>query len=83
LSDIRELLSEIDEELLCVDGHDNAIIGVANRCGSNTVVAYDEEVIIQNLMEEGLSEIDAIEHYQFNIIGGYVGEYTPVFITML
>ena len=33
------------------------------------------------LMADGTSEEDALEHFNFNIIGGYVGERTPIFLT--
>jgi hypothetical protein len=29
---------------------------------------------------EDMSEIDAIEHLDYNILGSYVGDYTPIFI---
>jgi hypothetical protein len=70
--------------MLKADGLDKAIIGVAHRCGNPTVVAYDIDKCIQ-LIEKNLNcEIwEAIEYFQFNVVGSYMGEYTPIFIEKL
>ena len=26
--------------------------------------------------------VDAIEHFEFNVIGGYIGDTTPAFVTL-
>jgi hypothetical protein len=60
---------------------DKAIIGTAHRCGHDDILAYDRELIIHLLMEDGMTEEDAIEHFEYNIIGSWVGEGTPIFIS--
>lgn len=78
----REEIAEYYPDLMCIDGHDNAIIGVAERINMGLVVAYDEELIIQNLMDrDGMDYEEALEFFQFNIKGAWVGETTPIFIT--
>ena len=70
-----------DDELLFVDGHDNAIMGVCYRFGQEAIVAYNRRIIIQDLCEDMTCEIaEAEEFFGFNIIGAYVGERTPCFI---
>ena len=61
---------------LKADGFDGAILG----CTNEGVLVYSVEQCINILIAEGLSEIDAIEHMNFNVIGAYVGDYTPIFI---
>jgi hypothetical protein len=67
------------EDLLFADGFDEAIIGVEERAG---VVAYDIDKIIEILMRE-MTEDEAVEYFEFNILGAYVGEKTPVYIKIV
>ena len=69
-------LDLIDEETLKADGFDDAVIGITR----DKILVYSIEKTIQILMEEDMSEIDAIEHLDYNILGSYVGDYTPIFI---
>jgi hypothetical protein len=74
---------ELEEQLdgmLLADGFDDCILGIAERCGSTNVVAYDAEAIINSLVEQGMTYEEASEYFSFNISGAYVGEQTPVFI---
>jgi hypothetical protein len=79
---MRDLLAEVDEEILCADGFDDAIIGYVERIGQPALALYDTHKCIQILMEDGLSEEEAWEHFQYNVQGSYVGEYTPAFATL-
>jgi hypothetical protein len=67
------------EGLLFADGFDEAIIGVEERAG---VVAYDIDKIIEILMRE-MTEDEAVEYFEFNILGAYMGEKTPVYIKIM
>jgi hypothetical protein len=69
-----------DEEMLFADGFDDAIIGYFHRCGQDPVVMYDREKCISILINCGLSEEDAEEHFEFNVVGGWVGNRTPAFL---
>jgi len=82
MTDIREELAEVyGEHLLFVDGHDDAIMGIAVRCGTEPVVLYDSDLVIRGLIRTSeMTEDEAREFYEFNIVGAYVGEYTPVFL---
>jgi hypothetical protein len=77
-----ELIEEYNPEALKADGFDDAILGIASRCGQNDIIAYDVNKIIQTLMErDGMDYEEAQEFFEFNIVGAYMGENTPVFIT--
>ena len=39
-------------------------------------LCYDQDKIIEILMRD-MTEEEAIEHFHFNVVGGWVGEYTP------
>jgi len=95
--DIREWIVEYNEEALTADGFDAAIIGMCERFGNTPVVAYDRDKCIEILVEQ-FAEVhedhedyedpemnlyeEAEEYFGFNVIGAYVGENTPVYITL-
>jgi len=87
---IREEIDDINSEALSLDGldgdkfaFDDAIIGIAERCGMDSVLAYDEDKIIDILMEKyDMDGSEAQEWYSYNMVGAYVGEGTPIFVKM-
>ena len=80
--DIIEWFKEVDAELLCADGFDDAILGVCERAGSPCIVAYDTNRCIDILMNNSEMDLDeATEYFYVNVVGAYMGERTPVFIT--
>ena len=75
-------LAEEYPDLMRMDGFDAAILGVVERIGLQTV-CYDLKKVIAILMEQGMDEQDAWDWYQFNMLGAWVGEATPVFLETL
>ena len=80
--DTRDKLSEIDEEIICADGFDDCIIGVAEGASIQMLAVYDTDQVIEKLAKS-MSEQEAREYFNFNIIAAYVGERTPIFVTRL
>jgi len=79
----REELVEMtdDEELLFADGFDEALLGVATRCGQPPLVVYDRQKCIDLLISrDGMSEEEAEEYFSFNTEGAWVGDRTPIFV---
>ena len=64
-----------EEELLIADGFDEAIIGIDEH---SFRLIYSCEKCIEILVGEGMSHGDAIEHFEYNVRGSYVGEKTPI-----
>ena len=84
---VFQLLEEVIPEALLLDGHDNALLGYVERFGTGPIACYDYNKVIKNLMQmfdEGESEQErheaALEWYNFNIVGAWVGENTPCFL---
>jgi hypothetical protein len=75
----RQYINDHYPDLTVLDGFDDAIIGVAERIDL-VAVCYDYAKIIAQLMQD-MTEEDAIEYFDFNILGAYVGEHTPIFLT--
>ena len=82
IKEINEYAEEVEEEIIIYDAFEDAIIGLADRFGMDTSVAYDYDKVIKILMED-MSYEEAVEHFDFNVIGGWVADSTPVFIKVL
>jgi len=67
-----------DEELLIADGFDKAIIGVDEKSMRliYSVSKCLEIIIIDS--QSGMSYEEAIEYFEFNVSGSYMGEKTPI-----
>ena len=65
---------------LKMDGFDDCILGICRRYGQEDIVAYDYEKVIEQNMSDGMTRDEAVEHFEFNQIGGWVGDGTPCFI---
>ena len=78
----REEIAEINPDALLCDGFDDAIIGMAERINLGPVVAYSVEKIIDILIQrDGMTYGEAFEYFDYNILGSWMGDNTPIFIT--
>jgi hypothetical protein len=66
---------------MVADGFDDAIIGIDEKDMCRVVYDYNKMVCI--LIDEGMTEEDAIEYLSFNVFGSYVGEMTPIFVNLI
>lgn len=64
-----------DEEILKADGFDDAVIGIDEQ---SMRLIYSVKICIEILILEGLTLEDALDHFNFNVSGAYVGEKTPI-----
>ena len=76
----RELIAEINEEMLFADGFDDALVGYIERAGMPSIACYDKYKCVDILAEDMTYE-EALEYFYFNVLGAYVGENTPCFLT--
>jgi hypothetical protein len=76
-----EQVAEYNEEALLIDGFDEALMGVAERINLTPVAAYNVDKILEILIErDGMTSDEALEYFEYNIIGAWMGENTPIFI---
>ena len=71
------------DEFLFMDPEyfDEAIIGVASNSVGMSAGADREPKAIELLIKhDKMTPDEAMEYYQFNILGAYMGENTPLFI---
>jgi len=72
-----------DIDLLFMDppDYDQAIIGVSEGFGAKYTVAYDFDKVIElNMKLSEMTYEEAIEWFEYNQVGAYVGDHTPVYI---
>lgn len=75
-----EDLMEQYEGCLMADGFEEALIGFGTRF-NNPVTIYDLNKCIAILVDgDGMSHEEALEYMDFNVLGAYVGEETPIFL---
>lgn len=71
----------MNDDLLKIDGMDKALIGVCMTWNGQTLVeriVYNGRVITEILTKDGMSDEEAQDYIDFNIIGAYVGDSTPI-----
>lgn len=80
----REKCAEYNDSMLFADGFDDALIGIVEQFGRPPVALYSYDMCITVLMErDSMEEEEAIEFFDYNVIGAYMGENTPSFATLL
>ncbi len=63
--------------MIFVDGYDSAILGMDTEYQR---VIYSKSKMIDVLIQDGLTELDAMEWLEYNVWDTYVGEHTPIFL---
>ena len=73
---IEAILDNFPEEsFLKAYGFDEAVIGLEEP---SLRLIYSVKKTIDILIEEGMTEEDALEHFYYNVSGAYVGDLTPI-----
>jgi len=81
IQDHNDLLQDFEEALLA-DGFEDALVGYGRRV-NYPVAIYDYDKCLEVMVErDGMTEEEAIEFFDFNVGGAYVGENTPVFLML-
>ena len=67
--------------MLLADVFSRAFIGIGHRAGSNDIAVYDYDKCAKVLMRrDGMTQEEAYEFLDFNVVGSYVGDLTPIFV---
>ena len=70
--------------MLTADGFDEAIIGSIISFGRREIVLYSTQKILDIMVErDDMTQEEAFEFFDFNIIGSYNGEGMPAFLNDL
>ena len=73
------MADELGVELLTADGFDEAVLGIGRQF-DRMMVVYDRSRCIELLMADGMTRDEALEYFEFNVAGAWVGESTPLFL---
>ena len=79
-----------NEEALLADGFEDAFLGMGEVFGRPPLATYDRdkciEIIIESSESSGLTDEEAYdeaeEFFEFNVAGSWVGDNTPVYLTL-
>ncbi len=76
----REDLEEENPDALLLDGFGPALVGYGRRCGQPSIAIYDYSKCIEVLVGQGMDHESAVEYFEFNVVGGWLGEHTPMIL---
>jgi len=77
-----EYVSELNPEAAYPTDMEEAIIGIVERAGTNPLILLDKEKCLEILIKDGMDQDSAIEFFDFNVLGSWVGDGTPCFATL-
>lgn len=85
---IDQLAEETEGEGILYPNYEEALVGICRRFNQPPVALYSYSKCIKALMKEfsgdGRTEDElydaAVEWFEFNTLGAWVGEYTPAFL---
>jgi hypothetical protein len=70
----------LDPNTLYADGFEDALIGLGWQ-HTKLIAIYDYDKCVEILiLREDMTHEEAIEWMEYNVVGSYVGEYTPIFM---
>ena len=76
-----EEIAELNPNALLADGFEDAYLGIVTRAGSDPIALYSIKQCVEILMErDEMTDEEAIEFMDYNVLGGYLGEGTPMFL---
>ena len=79
---MKDHLAEVNEDMLLADGFGDALVGIVERANLPTIACYDKNKCIEILMKD-MTSFEAEEYFYYNVVGSYVGENTPCFLTII
>ena len=78
-------IATLNEDALFCEEYREALIGAAYRGPEQkTVAVYDRDKCIELLIEnDQMAHCEAVEYFEFNTEGSYVGPNTPLFVSSI
>ena len=82
--EISSNFEEMEENVLLMDGFEEAFIGYSQRINEPVLAVYSWEKMVDVLMtRDGMSDGEAMEYIDYNCLGAWVGEQTPIIVMPL
>jgi len=81
--EVQDWIIEYNEEALLADGFEEAFLGVSEVFGRPPLATYDRDKCIDILVKrDGMTYEEAVEYFDFNVTGAWVGDGTPIYLTL-
>ena len=84
---IREILKDDNPDALLYDDMDDALIGIyrgdlaRQDIQEGCIAVYSYVNFVQIYIDrDGMTEEEAVEFFDFNVAGGYIGKYQPIIV---
>ena len=79
--EIDQHLQDIGQSALLMDGFDEALIGFSQRLNEPLLAVYNWQRMVQILKNrDKMSYDEAVEYIDYNCIGAWIGEQTPIIV---
>ena len=83
LVELLGVLEEGNPEALLMEPReefDGCIVGLGYRFHDGPLAMYSVDRVLRVFVGNGMDEEEAADHFGFNVIGGWVGEGTPIYV---
>lgn len=70
------------EGAIILDGFNEAIVGITEEFGGIKRLLYSKYKILKILQENLMTQSEAEEYYDYNIVGLYAGDQNPIFLDL-
>lgn len=75
------MFEDMGESALLMDGFENAFIGFSQRINEPVLAVYSRVKMAEVLMSrDGMTYDEAEEFIEYNCVGAWVGEQTPIIV---
>ena len=62
------------------DEYDDCVIGIGYRCSAGPLAVYSIPKVLKVMQGWGMDDLEAQEFFEYNTIGAWMGDGTPIFI---
>lgn len=69
-----------DDDMIVYDDLEPYFVGIVEQYGRPPIRCYDLVQVLSSYMRDGMTFEEAVEFFEFNVIGAWVGESTPCFV---
>ena len=82
--DLNDWVSMYNEDALLTDGFEDAFHEMSEVFNRPPLATYDRDKCIEILVQrDGMTYEEAVEFFEFNVAGSWVGENTPIYLTLM
>lgn len=78
-----QIADGLGEPMRGMDGYADCCLGVCLRFRQPPIFIFDRQKVLERHMKDGMTYEEAVEFFEFNQIGAWVGDHTPAFFIPL